>query len=202
VREGLDRRVVQIREAVFDLHPYLLEQAGLGAALRAVAERAARQARFTAVVDVEPAAEGAQDQLLFSVGRELIANAAKHSAAARLDVVVRREGDRILLEVVDDGPRDPARRAAPGAADRAHRPRLVRRARRGGRRLAARRARPRRPRHAGARRGARGRRGARARPRRRLGPPRRRSHDHRSAARPRRRRGRSRPAGAPAGAGR
>ncbi len=33
VRLGLDRTVAQLRGAVFDLHPYLLEHAGLGAAL-------------------------------------------------------------------------------------------------------------------------------------------------------------------------
>src|SRR3712207_6726154 len=47
VVRGLDETVTQLREAVFDLHPYLLEQAGLGVALRAVAERAARRGGFT-----------------------------------------------------------------------------------------------------------------------------------------------------------
>ena len=37
VREGLDQAVVQLREAVLDLHPHLLDQAGLRAALQAVA---------------------------------------------------------------------------------------------------------------------------------------------------------------------
>ncbi len=102
-REGLDEGVRQIRQAVFDLHPYLLEQAGLRAALQAVAERAGRRAGFTVSVDVDPAAEGRRDQLLFSVGRELIANAAKHSGARAVDVRVRIGAGALELTVSDDG---------------------------------------------------------------------------------------------------
>jgi two-component system NarL family sensor kinase len=102
-REGLDEGVAQIRQAVFDLHPYLLEQAGLRAALQAVAERAGRRAGFRAEVDVDPAAEGQRDQLLFSVARELIANAAKHSGATAVGRQVRISGDGLELTVADDG---------------------------------------------------------------------------------------------------
>ncbi len=103
VREGLDDGVAQIRRAVFDLHPYLLEQSGLRAALQAVADRAAQRARFAVRVEVGPGVEGVQDQLLFSIARELIANAAKHSAAATLTVTVRRSGEDVELVVADDG---------------------------------------------------------------------------------------------------
>jgi two-component system NarL family sensor kinase len=117
VREGLDQTVVQLRRAVFDLHPYLLEQAGLEPALRAVADRAALRAGFAVAVEVEPGVAGEHEQLLFSVARELIANAAKHSGAARLRVELRREGDDVVLEVSDDGDGvDPAAvRDAPAA---------------------------------------------------------------------------------------
>jgi two-component system NarL family sensor kinase len=102
-REGVDESVRQIRQAVFDLHPYLLEQAGLRAALQAVAEHAGRRAGFAASVEVEPEAEGVHDQLLFSVGRELLANAAKHSNASAVTVRVRRRGPDVELLVADDG---------------------------------------------------------------------------------------------------
>ncbi len=103
VQEGLDRTVVQLREAVFDLHPYLLEQAGLGAALRAVAERAGERAGFAVRTDIDGEAEGVHDQVLFSIARELIANAAKHAGAARLEVGLRRDGRSLELSVADDG---------------------------------------------------------------------------------------------------
>ena len=116
-REGLDEGVGQIRRAVFDLHPYLLEQSGLHAALQAVAERAARRARFAVDVEVDADAEGVQDQLVFSIARELIANAAKHSEADRLTVRVRRLGEHLELLVADDGRGIDAERARRAQAD-------------------------------------------------------------------------------------
>jgi two-component system NarL family sensor kinase len=102
-REGLEDGVTQIRRAVFDLHPYLLEQAGLRAALQAVAERAGRRAQFEVTVEVDPEVDGLADQLLFSVGRELLANCAKHSAATSVRVEVRRSEGGVELIVADDG---------------------------------------------------------------------------------------------------
>jgi two-component system NarL family sensor kinase len=110
VAEGLDRSVLQIREAVFDLHPYLLEQAGLRAAVEAVAAHAGERARFTVTVDVDPAAAGLHDQLLFAIARELLANCAKHAHAGTVTVTIRRLQDAIELAVSDDGVGiDPAR---------------------------------------------------------------------------------------------
>ena len=103
VAEGLDRTVVQLREAVFDLHPYLLEQAGLGPALRAVAERAAGRAGFEVLAEIDDEAPGPYAQLLFSIGRELIINVAKHAGASKIWIAVRRRGDAVELTVADDG---------------------------------------------------------------------------------------------------
>jgi two-component system NarL family sensor kinase len=103
VAEGLDRSVLQIREAVFDLHPYLLEQAGLGAAVEAVAARTGERAGFTARVDVDPDAAGLHDQLLFAISRELLANCAKHARATTVTVSIRRCQDAVDLVVLDDG---------------------------------------------------------------------------------------------------
>lgn len=103
VAEGLDRSVQQIRDAVFELHPYLLEHAGLRAALQAVADRAGERGGFAPVVRVEPAAEGVHDQLVFSLARELLANAAKHANAQHLELDVTRTDDAVRLRVSDDG---------------------------------------------------------------------------------------------------
>ncbi len=116
-REGLDAGVAQIRSAVFDLHPYLLEQSGLRAALQAVAERAAKRAGFAVDVRVDAAAERVHDQLLFSIARELIANAAKHSGAATVKLRVRRTPAAVELVVSDDGRGIDERRAAAARAE-------------------------------------------------------------------------------------
>jgi two-component system NarL family sensor kinase len=102
VRLGLDRTVAQLRGAVFDLHPYLLEHAGLGPALDAVAEDCARWGGFVPEVTVEPG-RPPHEQLLFSVGRELIRNVARHAEAQHLRATVSREGAEVILVVADDG---------------------------------------------------------------------------------------------------
>ncbi|HEU4974181.1 MAG TPA: ATP-binding protein [Baekduia sp.] len=101
--EGLDEGVRQIREAVFDLHPYLLEQAGLGAALQAVVEQIEERGGPAGRVEVDAGAEGIHDQLVFSVAREALANVVKHAAAEHVEVRVGRGATAIRLEVADDG---------------------------------------------------------------------------------------------------
>ena len=103
VRLGLDRTVAQLRGAVFDLHPYLLEHAGLGPALDAVAEDSARWGGFVPEVHVDPGLVTGHEQLLFSVGRELIRNVARHAQADHLRASVTCQGETIALVVADDG---------------------------------------------------------------------------------------------------
>lgn len=103
VRLGLDRTVAQLRGAVFDLHPHLLEHAGLGPALDAVAEDCARWGGFVPDVRVDPDLLTDHEQLLFSVGRELIRNVARHADAEHLRLEVTREADTTVLVVADDG---------------------------------------------------------------------------------------------------
>jgi two-component system NarL family sensor kinase len=110
VTQGLDSSVRQIREAVFDLHPYLLEQSGVRAAVEAVAARAGERAGFAVEVDVDPSAAGLHDQLVFAIARELLTNCAKHAQASRVTVSVRRRENAVELVVSDDGVGiDPAR---------------------------------------------------------------------------------------------
>ena len=115
VAAGLDAGVRQIREAVFDLHPYLLDHAGLRAALQAMGDQVTQRGGPVVEVAVDPSAEGVHDQLVFSLARELLANAARHAEATRIRLRAARTADAVELEVSDDGIGiDPARaRAAP-----------------------------------------------------------------------------------------
>ena len=102
-RVGLDRTVEQLRTAISELHPYVLEHAGLPAALEAVATEQGRRGRFHARVRVGPDASGPHDQLVLSLARELLVNAAKHAGASEVTVAVARTGSELVLEVGDDG---------------------------------------------------------------------------------------------------
>lgn len=103
VGEEIDRTLAQLRESVADLHPIALEQGGLAAALGALARRWEARGGFRATVRVEPDATGLCDRLLMSLGRELLANAAKHARASRVSLALERQDEELVLEVADDG---------------------------------------------------------------------------------------------------
>lgn len=103
VRTELERTVEQLRDAVFDLHPYVLDHAGLEPALESIAARIGARAGFEWQVDVERGAAGHHDRLLFGLVRELLANAERHARATSVLVRVSRRDRELLLEVIDDG---------------------------------------------------------------------------------------------------
>jgi PAS domain S-box-containing protein len=102
-RQGVERAVKLLREAVHALHPVVLQHGGLEAAMQAAAHQAARQGGFQTEVTVDPAATGLRDELVMSLARELLNNAAKHAQAEHVHVAVGREDGMVLLEVADDG---------------------------------------------------------------------------------------------------
>jgi len=95
--------VRRLREVMSSMHPTILQYGGLEAALRAVAEQHGRSGGFEPHVSVDPAAIGVRDELLLSVARELLENAARHASATAVAVEVRRDDGEIVIEVVDDG---------------------------------------------------------------------------------------------------
>ena len=101
---ALAETVDQLRGEIFELHPYVLDHAGLRAALTAHAESAARRAGARAVVEVDEQtlAEGEQ-RLVLSLARELLSNAARHSGASTIRLRLTCDPDAIVLVVTDDG---------------------------------------------------------------------------------------------------
>ena len=71
--------------------------------MEAVAERHARRVGFQTHVNVEPAVASNRDVLVFTVCRELLANAATHSEASEVSVSVTALPDAVRLEVADNG---------------------------------------------------------------------------------------------------
>jgi len=100
---ALEQTIAELREAVFELHPYVLEQAGLDAALRPAAERAARSGGFRVHFDLDYPIRHPNEVLLFGAARELLSNAARHSGARNVTVGLRRRDGTIVLAVEDDG---------------------------------------------------------------------------------------------------
>jgi two-component system NarL family sensor kinase len=112
-RAAITETMTLLRGEIFELHPYVLDHAGLPAALRAIADRCTARTGAEIDVVVDPAACGPHDELLVVLVRELLANAAKHSGAAHVGVTIAADSERIELEVRDDGAGfDPGRRAS------------------------------------------------------------------------------------------
>ena len=100
---ALSETVNQLRGAVFELHPRVLAEAGLAVALRSTAESAAERAGLELELDLRYEHRHPLEQLLFSVGRELLTNVARHAQASRVAVRLVTGADDVALVVEDDG---------------------------------------------------------------------------------------------------
>ena len=108
--ERLDKALTQsaqlLRTTVSELHPAVLEQSGLAAAVSGLARTAAGRAGLELDLDVSgwPAsARTPADLLLFSTARELLANVVRHAGAGHLGVRLDLRTGRAELVVTDDG---------------------------------------------------------------------------------------------------
>jgi two-component system, NarL family, sensor kinase len=109
--------VGELRSAVFELHPYVLDEAGLEAALRSVAHQAAGRGGFELQLDLHYAERHDEDQLLFSAARELLANVVRHSEARRVAVRLAEADGQLVLVVEDNGRGFPPDRLGERLAD-------------------------------------------------------------------------------------
>jgi two-component system NarL family sensor kinase len=71
--------------------------------LEQVARRQAGDTDVEVTVDIDPETPFPRQEMLFALGRELLTNAAKHARADHIRLTLNRDGERVNLEVVDDG---------------------------------------------------------------------------------------------------
>jgi len=101
VAAGLVAAVEDLQEISRGIHPAILSKGGLGPALRVLAHRSpipvdldiATDTRLTEPIEVAA----------YFVASEALANAAKHSQASRIDVILEQRERSLLLSVRDDG---------------------------------------------------------------------------------------------------
>jgi two-component system, NarL family, sensor kinase len=103
LHEALDETITELRREIFDLHPHVLDHAGLRAALEQVARRQPGDTKIQITVGIEPGIETPHQEMLFALGRELLGNASKHARAKNIQLNVRRGTGSVTLEVADDG---------------------------------------------------------------------------------------------------
>ena len=109
--------VGQLREAVFELHPYVLDEAGLEAALRSIAQQTATRGRLDLNLDLRYPKRHPQEQLVFSAARELLANVVAHADATEVTLHLGETDGMLDLVVEDDGRGFPPERLAERLAD-------------------------------------------------------------------------------------
>ncbi|HEX2576550.1 MAG TPA: sensor domain-containing protein, partial [Aquihabitans sp.] len=95
------RALVELRDLARGLHPAVLTDRGLGPALSAVAARSSVPVEVR--VDLAERPDATTEGIAYFVVCEALANVAKHSGASRASVDITRAGDRLVLEVRDDG---------------------------------------------------------------------------------------------------
>jgi signal transduction histidine kinase len=96
--------VRSLRSAIVGVYPPNLQQAGLAAALSDLVARLEPQG-IGATLEVDPGARFSPevDELLYRACQETLRNVEEHAEAGTVHVSVRRERDRAVLDVRDDG---------------------------------------------------------------------------------------------------
>lgn len=100
---GLQTASERLRQATFELHPAVLEQVGLGAAVQQLAEFTAQRSGIDITTDIEYSTRSAVDPVMFGVVRELLSNVVQHAAARSATVILGITDQTCVLHVVDDG---------------------------------------------------------------------------------------------------
>jgi len=100
-RQELDEALEEIRELARGIHPAVLSERGLGAAVEALAHRAPLPVEV-GEVPAQRLAEQVELTAYFVVS-EALTNVAKHASATHASVTVTNGNGRLAIEVSDDG---------------------------------------------------------------------------------------------------
>ena len=100
-QRGTREALEELRRLTRGIHPPVLVDRGLGAAIAALADRTPLQVNVS--VDVPHRPPRAVETAAYYVAAEALANSGKHAHATRVDVRVKEHGAGLLIEIVDDG---------------------------------------------------------------------------------------------------
>jgi signal transduction histidine kinase len=100
-RRGAREALEELRSLARGIHPPVLADRGLEAAIGALADRTPLTVHVD--VDVEQRPPAPVETAAYYVVAESLANVGKHAHADRVDIAVRREADELVVEVTDNG---------------------------------------------------------------------------------------------------
>jgi signal transduction histidine kinase len=101
VRDELAATREELRDLSQGVHPTILVEAGLGAAIRALARRSPLPVRVQ--VRVVGRLPVSCEVTAYYVAAEAFTNAAKHANASGVDIVIEEAGGTLTVQVRDDG---------------------------------------------------------------------------------------------------
>ncbi len=93
----------QLRQVTRELHPSVLDEAGLATAVQTLAQTFTERTGLPVECVVDYPRSHRDDPTLYAVARELLANVARHAEATRVEVELHDTGDAVTLDVRDDG---------------------------------------------------------------------------------------------------
>ncbi|MFD5562141.1 sensor histidine kinase [Kitasatospora griseola] len=99
--EEAQAAIKELHDLVRGLHPAVLEDRGLDAALSGVAARSPVPVHLA--VDLPGRIAPTVEAVAYFTVSEALANAAKHAKASRVDLVLRQAAGRLLITIADDG---------------------------------------------------------------------------------------------------
>jgi len=99
--QELQRAIAELRNLARGIHPAVLTNRGLDAALSALVARSPVPVRLD--VELSERLPASVEATAYFIVAEALTNAVRHGGASRVDVRVRLVGDRLRVEVADDG---------------------------------------------------------------------------------------------------
>jgi PAS domain S-box-containing protein len=103
-RATLEEATDRTRRLMFELRPAVLHEAGLGAAIRVLADQAAREVDARADVrDDIGRYDHAVEELVYRSAQEVLANVRKHARPATITITLREDERQLVSEIADDG---------------------------------------------------------------------------------------------------
>jgi two-component system NarL family sensor kinase len=103
VHAALRETAAGLRSTVTELHPQVLAQLGLTAAVRELVRQHDIRGGCIVEAELDDVGKPESQSLLYRAARELLMNINKHACATSVAVELVREGDRIVLTIDDDG---------------------------------------------------------------------------------------------------
>jgi two-component system NarL family sensor kinase len=99
----LAETTAQLRSTLTTLHPAVLAELGLAAAIRELVRQYADRSAFEIQTELDDVGKPPVQDLVYRAARELLTNVTKHAGADHVVVHLARNGDWITLTVTDDG---------------------------------------------------------------------------------------------------